>query len=159
MQFYEITFIVRQEISSSEVETLLGEYADLITEKGGNVLKREYWGLRSFSYPINKNKKGHYIFLGVEASPELVKELQEKVRYSQDIVRDSIIKVDSISSEDSAPMQDKFSYTNPWHKSAPYTVKASIKRQAEDEKLALELDDEVNEKTGETKESSVKEDI
>jgi len=159
MQFYEITFIVRQEISSNEVETLLGEYADLITEKGGNVLKREYWGLRNFSYPINKNKKGHYIFLGVEVSPQIVKEIQEKVRYSQDIVRNSVIKVDSISSEESVPMQDKFSYTNPWHKSAPYTVKANIKRQAEDEKLAMELDGEVNEKTEETQENPVKEDI
>lgn len=155
MQFYEITFIVRQEISSSEVETLLGEYADLITNKGGNVLKKEYWGLRNFSYPIKKNKKGHYIFLGVEASPVVINEIQEKVRYSQDIVRRSVIKVEAISAEESVPMQDKFSYTNPWNKSAPYTVKANIKRQEEDEKLALELDGEVNERTEEGLETSV----
>ena len=36
---------------------------------GGAVKKREYWGLRSLAYRIKKNRKGHYMLLGLDAQP------------------------------------------------------------------------------------------
>ena len=35
----------------------------------GAVKKREYWGLRSLAYRIKKNRKGHYVLLGLDAQP------------------------------------------------------------------------------------------
>ena len=33
---------------------------------GATVRKREYWGLRSLAYRIKKNRKGHYLLLGLD---------------------------------------------------------------------------------------------
>ena len=49
MRLYESVFIARQDISSTQVETMADEFAGIITEAGGKIHKREYWGLRSLA--------------------------------------------------------------------------------------------------------------
>ncbi|MGB1825484.1 MAG: 30S ribosomal protein S6, partial [Candidatus Puniceispirillaceae bacterium] len=47
MRLYESVFIARQDISSQQVESMADEFAGIITNAGGKIHKREYWGLRS----------------------------------------------------------------------------------------------------------------
>ena len=57
MAFYEHVFIVRQDITAAQVQTLIKTYQTIIEEGGGKVAKTEYWGLKSISYKIKKNRK------------------------------------------------------------------------------------------------------
>ena len=69
MRLYESVFIARQDISAVQVETLTSELTGIITGAGGKIHKHEYWGLKTLAYRINKNRKGHYVLLNVEADP------------------------------------------------------------------------------------------
>ena len=61
MPLYESVFIARQDISSAQAEQLTTEFSEIITNMGGEIKNTEFWGLRSLSYKIKKNRKGHYV--------------------------------------------------------------------------------------------------
>ena len=76
MSFYETVFIARQDATAAQVEALTESFAAIIAEQGGKITKKEYWGLRSLTYRIKKNRKGHYMLLNIDASPAAVKEME-----------------------------------------------------------------------------------
>lgn len=106
MPLYESTFIVRQDLSQSDVSKLSDSAQELIKGQGGDVKKTEYWGLRSLAYRINKNRKGHYAHLGFEAPADVVKELERTLRLNEDVMRVVTIRVDEIDENPSAPLQE-----------------------------------------------------
>lgn len=94
MSLYESTFIARQDISSQDVEKLIEKFSKVITERKGKIVKKEYWGLRNLAYKINKNKKGHYVMLALDANPDAVNELQRQYKLSEDVVRNLTVRVE-----------------------------------------------------------------
>lgn len=102
MALYETVFIIRQDISSADVDKLTEEFSGIVTKAGGEIVKTEYWGLRTLAYDINNNKKGHYVLLGINAASEIVKELERKMKFSEDVIRFLTIKVEAIEKEPSA---------------------------------------------------------
>jgi len=107
MPFYESTFIVRPDASPQQVETLAGEVEGFIKERGGAVPKTEIWGLRSLAYKIKKNRKGHYVFMNVEASAEALAEVERSLHYNEDVLRYLSIRVDTLDPEASSMMRNK----------------------------------------------------
>lgn len=109
MAFYENVFIARQDISSAAVEGLTDKFAAVITENGGSVPKKEYWGLRNLAYKIKKNRKGHYVLLNIDAQPAAVEEMQRQMRINEDVLRYLTIKVEELEAAPSAVMQSRSS--------------------------------------------------
>ena len=105
MSFYENVFIARQDVSCAQVETLTDTLANLVTEHGGKVTKREYWGLRNLSYRIKKNRKGHYVLLNLDAPPAAVNELERNMRINEDVLRYLTVRVEALEEGPSAMMQ------------------------------------------------------
>ena len=101
MSIYEYTFIVRQDVASTEVNKIAENLSNLIKENGGKLLKQEYWGLLDLAYEIRKNKKGHYIMLVVDAPYRAMQELQKKIKLSEDIIRNLSVKIKSFDGKDS----------------------------------------------------------
>ncbi len=101
MAFYESIIIIRQDISSADVDKIADDFVKIIKDHKGNVLKTEYWGLRMLAYEIKNNKKGHYYFMGIEADNALIKELGRKIKLSESIIRSSLVKVKEINKEPS----------------------------------------------------------
>jgi small subunit ribosomal protein S6 len=96
MSYYESVFIARQDISAPQVETLADTFTEIISGGGGNVTKREYWGLRNLAYRIKKNRKGHYMLLNIDAPPAAIQDLERNMRISEDILRYMTIRVDEL---------------------------------------------------------------
>lgn len=107
MTFYENVFIARQDIASTQVDALADQFTQIITDNGGQVLKREYWGLRNISYRIRKNRKAHYVLLNIDAPPAAVKEMERTMGINEDILRYLTIRVDALEEGPSAMMQAK----------------------------------------------------
>ncbi|MBO6037022.1 MAG: 30S ribosomal protein S6, partial [Acetobacter sp.] len=74
MPLYEVVFIARSDISQQQVDAIVDGIVAQAETDGAVVRKREYWGLRSLVYRIKKNRKGHYVLLGLEARAAFVKE-------------------------------------------------------------------------------------
>lgn len=107
MALYETVFIARPDISSKDVDDLVAQFSGILKDKGGNVVKTEYWGLRNLAYRVNKNRRGHYALLGVDAPADALKEMERNIRLSPDVLRYMSVKVDEISKEESPIMKEK----------------------------------------------------
>jgi small subunit ribosomal protein S6 len=107
MPLYESVYIARQDISSTQAEALTDTFAGFITELGGTVSKKEYWGLRNLTYRIKKNRKGHYTLLNIDASPAAVAEMERNMRLSEDVLRFMTIRVDELEEGTSAILKSR----------------------------------------------------
>ena len=105
MNFYEAVFIVKQDASTSHVETITQEIVKLIKELGGEITKTEFCGLRTLAYPIRKNHKGYYVLLNIANKNNNIGELERKFRLHEDIIRSLIVKVDKLENSPSALMR------------------------------------------------------
>ena len=97
MPLYETTLIVRQDAAKSDATKLADGFAKIIADQKGNVAKNEYWGLRTLAYIINKNRKGHYVHLNIDAEPAAVKEMERKMRLDENVIRHMTIRVEAFS--------------------------------------------------------------
>jgi small subunit ribosomal protein S6 len=107
MALYENVFIARQEISGAQVDALSDQFTAVLTENGGAVKKKEYWGLKSLAYRIKKNRKGHYVLLNIDAPPAAVHEMERQMRINEDILRFLTVRVDELEEGPSAMLQSR----------------------------------------------------
>jgi len=107
MPLYENVFIARQDISGAQVDALADGFTQLIAEQGGEVKKREYWGLRNLAYRMNKNRKGHYVLFNIEAPAPAIAELERTMRINEDVIRYLTLRVDALEEGPSAVMQSR----------------------------------------------------
>ena len=107
MRLYESVFIARQDISSTQVESMADEFAGIITNAGGTIHKREYWGLRSLAYRIKKNRKGHYIMFNFETDGPTLKEYERIMGLNEDVLRFLNIRIEEVEEGPSIIMQNK----------------------------------------------------
>jgi small subunit ribosomal protein S6 len=107
MPFYETVFIARQDISGTQVDALADQFTALIAEQGGEVKKRENWGLRNIAFRIHKNRKGHYVLFNIEAPPPAIAELERNMRISEDVLRYLSIRVEALEEGPSAMLQSR----------------------------------------------------
>ena len=107
MPFYENVFIARQDISAAQVDALADAFTALIGEQGGQVTKREYWGLRNLTYRIKKNRKGHYVLFNLDAPPAAVNELERTMRINEDVLRYLTVRVEELEAGPSAVMLNR----------------------------------------------------
>ena len=93
MTNYELMFIIdttlEDEKKEATVETVKG-----IIEADGTVGEVDVWGLRKLAYPIQKKNEGYYVVVTFQASPELPKELDRRLRISEVVMRHLIINKD-----------------------------------------------------------------
>ena len=107
MPLYENVFIARQDISGAQVDTLADSFTQLIAEHGGEVKKRENWGLRNLAYRMNKNRKGHYVLFNIDVSAAAVAELERTMRINEDVLRYLTLRVDQLEEGPSPVMQSR----------------------------------------------------
>ena len=107
MRLYESVFIARQDISTTQVESMADELAGIITNAGGTIHKREYWGLRSLAYRIKKNRKGHYIMFNFETDGPTLKEYERIMGLNEDVLRFLNIRIEEVEEGPSIIMQNK----------------------------------------------------
>ncbi|NRB10572.1 MAG: 30S ribosomal protein S6 [Rickettsiaceae bacterium] len=107
MAFYEYILIMRQDLSSTDIDKVIVDFIKIIEDFKGKVIKKEYWDLRSLAYEINNNKKGHYYFIGIEANNDLLAELNRKIKLSESVIRSAVIKAKEISKEPSPILKEK----------------------------------------------------
>jgi len=107
MPYYENVFIARQDITSAQVDALADAFSEVITGAGGQIHRREYWGLKSLQYRIKKNRKGHYVLMNIEAPSEAMQEMERLMRLNEDVLRHLTIRTEEIPEGPSVMMQGR----------------------------------------------------
>jgi len=109
MPMYECVLIARNDVTQQQVEAIADTIATQFETEGhgGTVAKREYWGLRTLAYRINKNRKGHYMLLGLDVNAASLNEMQRQLSLNEDVLRFLTIRVDAIDENPSAILTRK----------------------------------------------------
>ena len=102
MPLYESVFIARNDITQAQVDAVADQVTGILTDQGGEVKKREYWGLRGLAYRIKKNRKGHYMLLGIDATPAAMQEVERQLGLNEDVLREMTLRIETIDEAPSA---------------------------------------------------------
>jgi len=105
MALYEHVFLTRQDAPNAQVDTLTEQFKGIITAGGGEVTKTEYWGLKSLTYRIKKNRKAHYTLFNISAPSAAVAEMERQMSLSEDVIRYMTIRVEELEEGPSAQMR------------------------------------------------------
>lgn len=105
MPLYEHVYLARQDASAQQVEELTAQFTGVIEQMGGKVTKNEYWGVKSLSFRIRKNRKAHFTLLNVDAPPAALMEIERQERINEDVLRYITIRVDELEEGPSAMMR------------------------------------------------------
>jgi len=106
MRHYEIVFMVHPD-QSEQVPGMIERYSAVITNAEGIIHRLEDWGRRQLAYPINKLHKAHYVLLNVEASQEVIDELETNFRFNDAVIRSMIMRVKHAVTEASPMVKAK----------------------------------------------------
>jgi len=107
MALYEHIYLARQDVSPQQVEEMTNALTEVLVAGGGKVTKNEYWGLKSLSYRIKKNRKAHYSLLNIDAPAPAVAEMERQMRINEDILRFMTVRVDELEEGPSAMLQSR----------------------------------------------------
>lgn len=99
MPLYECVFIARNDVTQQQVEAIADNIGVTLGEHSGAVVKREYWGLRGLAYKVKKNRKGHYMLLGINAPAPAMQEIVRQLGLNEDVLRELTIRVEEIDPE------------------------------------------------------------
>jgi small subunit ribosomal protein S6 len=105
MPLYEHVYLARQDASTQQVEELTTQLKGVIEGLGGSIKKTEYWGVKSLSYRLRKNRKAHFTLMDIDASPPAINEIERLERLNEDVVRYLTIRVDAHEEGPSAMMR------------------------------------------------------
>lgn len=95
MRHYEIMVILDPGLEERTVTPSLDAYLNVIRNSGGEVEKLDVWGRRRLAYEINKRSEGIYAVIDVQATPEVVAELDRQLRLNESVLRTKVIQPQS----------------------------------------------------------------
>jgi small subunit ribosomal protein S6 len=112
MPLYECVFIARNDVTQQQVEAIAETVSNQLDTDNGvpngtSLKKQEYWGLRGLAYRINKNRKGHYMLLGIDSKPAAITEMERQLGLNEDVLRFMTIRLEAIDEAPSAILSRK----------------------------------------------------
>ena len=105
MPVYEHVYLARQDLSQQQVDELTAQYKGVIEQMGGKIAKVEYWGVKSLTYRIRKNRKAHFTLLNIDAPPAALAEVERQQHISEDVLRAMTVRVEELEEGPSAMMR------------------------------------------------------
>jgi len=105
MPLYEHVYLARQDASAQQVEELTAQLKGVVENLGGSIAKSEYWGVKSLSYRLRKNRKAHFTLMNIDAPPAAINEIERLERLNEDVLRYLTIRVDEHEAGPSAMMR------------------------------------------------------
>ncbi len=93
MNKYELMFIIDPSLEDAKKDETVETVKSIIAD-AGEVENVDVWGLRKLAYPIQKKSEGYYVVMQFTAKPELPKELDRRLRISDNCMRHIIVALD-----------------------------------------------------------------
>ena len=86
MTNYEVLFIIDPALEDEKKEATIEAVKEIIASEDevGNV---DVWGMRKLAYPIKKKSEGYYVVIEFKAEPTLPKELDRRLKISDNVMR------------------------------------------------------------------------
>jgi len=86
MKKYELTILVTKDNKEAETST-----SAMMKGLGIKKIKTSSWGVKPLAYPIKKHIEALYIYFEFEADSKTVKELENKLKMQESIIRSLLV--------------------------------------------------------------------
>jgi len=107
MACYELIYILRPDVSTTQVDSAAEKITKFITDKGGKVASTEQWGLRTLAYKIRKHRKGYYTMLNLDMPGDIINPLEHMLKLNEDVIRFMTVKVEQLEEGPSIIMRKR----------------------------------------------------
>lgn len=94
MKNYEVMYIIRTAVDEDARKELIERFNNILTENGATVEKVNEMGSRRLAYEINDERDGYYVVVTFTAGEEAVNEFDRQAKYSDDIIRHMVVRLD-----------------------------------------------------------------
>ena len=95
MRKYEIMYIVRPNLEEEGRKAVITNFQNMFTNMGAEIVETKEWGMRDLAYAIEDFTKGYYVVMTVNSSIEAKNEFDRLAKFSDDILRHMIVKLDA----------------------------------------------------------------
>ena len=148
MTGYELVFITDPNLSEKDQAVVLKKFKKNLTEFGGKLIHEYVWGRRRLAYEIAGNDFGIYHAWYFTGIGKTVDELQRQFGFSDDVLRNQIVKTEDLDAEASflhnlIPPREEILGKDEVEKSAEDVTKVSKMTEIESE---IEIEAETLEK-------------
>ncbi len=87
MPLYEVGIILNAQLEDQERAAFLGEIKELLAREKATIVKEDVWGKRTLAYEIKHQREGYYVFWQYEGPGGAVKQLETKLKLSDQVLR------------------------------------------------------------------------
>src|SRR4051794_19871575 len=94
MRIYEELFIVKPDAPEEEVDAFVETLRTQLTTAGATVDKVDKWGKRRLAYRVDKYREGSYVLFQFTGGPEIVSELERRLRVSDVVLKFLTVRID-----------------------------------------------------------------
>ena len=91
---YELIYIVASDATEQQITDLHTQVEEIIGRYSGKLEKTDNWGRRKLAYEIGPHKEGTYVLEHITGSGELMKEIDRRLRVSDQVIRHITVRVD-----------------------------------------------------------------
>ena len=91
---YDFTIITKGDLPEADNAKVIQGYEALMTKDGGEILKRDEWGVKRLAFPIKKTFRGFYVNYDFVGTPENVAEMERLIRIDDNVLRHLVIRLD-----------------------------------------------------------------
>ena len=90
---YETIYILRPDVTRDAQERVATRVSEVMTKGKGTLTSIENWGRRQLSFPVNKQKRGVYVYLKYLGQGDVVNELERNLRMLDEVVKYQTVNV------------------------------------------------------------------
>jgi small subunit ribosomal protein S6 len=91
---YELVYVISPDVSDDQVTELHGQIDAIVQRMGGQIEKTDNWGRRRLAYEIGRHKEGVYVLEVINATGDLIKELDRRLKVNDEVIRHVVVRVD-----------------------------------------------------------------
>lgn len=96
MKSYELLLMVKPNIDSEEVQTIVGKISETIENLNGKVLDSDLMGRKKLAYDIKNFRDAYMAVLKIEIPSEKVAEFNRQMRLNENILRMMFMEISKV---------------------------------------------------------------
>lgn len=107
MPTYETLYITQPEMAEADAEALSKSFEELVETGEGTLMKSVAWGKRKLAYLVKKHQEGLYFYMQFDVAPDVVAELERRLRNNEEVLKYLSVRLDRIALETLAAADKK----------------------------------------------------
>jgi small subunit ribosomal protein S6 len=93
MRPYEVMVIFDAELEDADLRAAVARHTELLTSKGAELGKVDFWGKRRFAYRLKNRWEGFYVVIQARAEPAAMDELGRVLGLADEVLRHKVLRI------------------------------------------------------------------